>query len=91
MIILDARKMVKKSEAHEYLKQVLDLPDYYGKNLDALHDCLTEMNGEQFGFIHEDEGGDYFRKVMRVFKDAVRENESLSIVDEWPEEENDEL
>lgn len=26
---------------HEALQKGLDLPDYYGKNLDALWDCLT--------------------------------------------------
>ncbi len=29
-------------QAHEYLAEVLELPAYYGKNLDALYDCLTE-------------------------------------------------
>lgn len=26
---------------HEYFKEVFDLPDYYGHNMDALWDCLT--------------------------------------------------
>ena len=27
-------------ELHEYFKTVFDLPDYYGRNMDALWDCL---------------------------------------------------
>ena len=33
-------------EGHNYLKEVLNFPDYYGKNLDALYDCLTEIGVE---------------------------------------------
>ena len=42
---LDARRMEERGEAHAYLRERLDLPDYYGRNLDALYDCLTEMSG----------------------------------------------
>ena len=35
-------KLIKK-EGHDYLKEVFNFPDYYGKNLDALYDCLTEI------------------------------------------------
>ena len=34
------------SDGHDYLMSVLNLPEYYGKNLDALYDCLCEMNVE---------------------------------------------
>ena len=33
-------------EIHEVLKRDLDFPDYYGGNLDALWDCLTDMLGD---------------------------------------------
>lgn len=85
MIVLDAKKMVRKKETHEYLQQMLDLPEYYGKNLDALYDCLTEMGPEVFFFENAGEGSDYFRKVLRVFKDAVRENPAISIAEKIDE------
>lgn len=28
---------------HETIQKALDLPDYYGANMDALWDCLTDM------------------------------------------------
>ena len=28
---------------HEQLAQTLHFPDFYGRNLDALYDCLTEL------------------------------------------------
>ena len=42
IVVLDGRKMTDRETAHLYLQKKLDLPDYYGKNLDALYDCLTE-------------------------------------------------
>jgi len=41
--IIDCAMMTDRSTVHEYLAQVLQLPDYYGRNLDALHDCLGEL------------------------------------------------
>ena len=31
------------NDGHDYLKEVFDFPDYYGKNLDALYDCLCDI------------------------------------------------
>ena len=85
MIVLNAKKMVRKKETHEYLQQMLELPEYYGKNLDALYDCLTEMGETVFFFEDAGEGSDYFRKVLRVFKDAARENPAISIAEKRDE------
>lgn len=32
-----------QEELHAFLKKKLELPDYYGANLSALADCLSEM------------------------------------------------
>lgn len=41
-IILDGRKMTGKAELHEYVASALKFPKHYGKNLDALSDCVSE-------------------------------------------------
>lgn len=43
-IIIDGDKIESKSEVHEIFVKELDFPDYYGNNLDALADCLDELN-----------------------------------------------
>ncbi|MBE6499284.1 MAG: ribonuclease inhibitor [Methanobrevibacter thaueri] len=67
-------KLIKK-EGHEYLKKALNLPDHYGKNLDALYDCLTEMKCE----IEIINSSDVDLDIIDTFKDAASENEFLSI------------
>ena len=40
-VTIDGKETTNKDVLHSLLQVKLDLPDYYGKNLDALHDCLT--------------------------------------------------
>ena len=40
-IILDGREFLDKETSHDYLSRQLGLADHYGRNLDALWDCLT--------------------------------------------------
>lgn len=39
-IILDFSGIKSLWQLHEYFKDVFELPDYYGRNMDALWDCL---------------------------------------------------
>ena len=41
-LFLDGSLYATPRELHEALKRLLSLPDYYGMNADALHDCLSE-------------------------------------------------
>ena len=47
--VLKASRLAARGEAHEYLREQLGLPGYYGANLDALYDCLQELGGRIFG------------------------------------------
>ena len=64
-----------KAKGHDYLKEALNFPDYYGKNLDALYDCLTEIGVEtkikliNADFINQD--------LLETFIDASGENTFL--------------
>ena len=68
--VLDACHLAEEKEAQEYLKNIFDFPDYYGKNLDALYDCLTDIKDLRIVLINHDGAGGYYKKVLRVFKDA---------------------
>lgn len=41
-IFVDANRYDSSRALHLALKRMLDLPDYYGCNADALYDCLSE-------------------------------------------------
>ena len=82
-IILDARKMLTKEKAHEYLAKECGFPDYYGKNLDAAYDCLSTcgemMITVEYADALEKNLGDYGKAFLKVLTDAGRKNSKLSI------------
>ena len=72
-IFVDADKYQTAKELHLALKMLLDLPEYYGCNADALHDCLTERRAPvNLVVLSEGTGevADAMRKVKRVFEDC---------------------
>ena len=76
-VILDGNILADAAQAHDYLKEMLEFPEYYGKNLDALHDCLTDLENVEITITSPDDDGAIFQRILRVFKAADRENETL--------------
>ena len=81
-VILDCEKLLSRKQAHLYLAEMLDLPDYYGKNLDALYDCLTELGEctivlEGEDILNNSEG--YGAKILKVLKEAADSNPALKL------------
>ncbi|MBQ2665490.1 barstar family protein [Methanobrevibacter sp.] len=70
-MLLDGKLI--KQRGHDYLMEALDLPDYYGKNLDALYDCLTEREFE----IELINAGEVDEDILETFRDASDENDLL--------------
>lgn len=79
-ITLDGNLLSDLTQVHDYLKEQLDFPEYYGKNLDALHDCLTDLSDVEITITAPDQDGAIFQKVLRVFKAANRENDELKVI-----------
>ena len=64
IVVIDGRKMTDRETAHTYLKRKLDLPEYYGRNLDA---GMTKH-----GFcMFVRSGNSSHRRIMERFPDAV--------------------
>lgn len=86
IIVIDGRKMTDRETSHTYLKKKLNLPDYYGKNLDALFDCLCEMDGTQIILTYVSEMKDNLRRyadnIINVFEAAEEKNPKISVISE---------
>lgn len=83
MYELDGREMTTREALHAHLAQQLPLPDWYGRNLDALYDALTEMGGGVIVLQHTsallDSLGEYGWTALRTMIDAVKANPALEI------------
>ena len=50
IVLLDGNVIREAADLHETFRRSLDLPDYYGNNLDALYDVLSTV-GYETGII----------------------------------------
>ena len=83
-IVLDGSVLRDRETLHALLAERLSLPEYYGRNLDALHDCLTACR-EVTVVLRNAEAmtaalGGYGEAVLRVFRDAAAENPGFDFV-----------
>ena len=65
---------------HEHIFRQFDFPAHYGRNLDALHDCLTDIFEDScVGIFYSVKARnyDYIKKIIRVFKDVEVEKEHI--------------
>ena len=79
-IILDGNVLADAAKVHDYLMEMLSFPEYYGKNLDALHDCLTDLVDVEIMITAPEEDGANFQRIVRVFKAAENENDSIKLI-----------
>ncbi len=82
-VILNFSAVGSREDVHALLRRELDLPEYYGNNLDALHDCLTDICEDTAIGLYRTEDGSpvsaYLRKVQQVFADAEKEDPHLAV------------
>lgn len=84
-ILLDGGAFVDKATTHALLKEQLQLPDYYGNNLDALWDCLVSDFTPKMITIRNpqrivDNLGRYGQSLLRLFEELKEQNEEIRIV-----------
>lgn len=87
--ILDGEMIRDKEALHDTLAETLDFPDWYGRNLDALHDCLTDITEETVIRIQNESTlaehlGNYAAALKKVIRTAAQENDRIQWeADKW--------
>lgn len=81
---LDASNVTNRSDLHDLFAQTLFLPEWYGRNLDALHDCLTAQSEDVCITVAEDEligtlGERYVSQLQRMLRDCTEENPHITL------------
>ena len=84
-IQIQVNAMKTLDQAHTYLAQFMDFPPYYGRNLDALYDMLTEIPQDTQVILPKALGDDHYlgldgTYIIRVFQDAAQNNPKLHLI-----------
>jgi hypothetical protein len=56
VVSVDASRWDVTQDMHRDIAASLNFPDYYGENLDALNDCLSDVASGDYGWSVEDKG-----------------------------------
>lgn len=84
-IVIDGGMMFTREAAHDYLSMRLGLPDYYGRNLDALFDALSERSDSTRLVIYrrwelEEALGAYGSSLLEAIQDAAKDSPFLQVL-----------
>lgn len=76
---LDGKKIQNRKQLHDTLAMELQFPAWYGANLDALYDCLTDIHTDtRLTVLHgeklRENLGPYADKLFYVLRQTAREN-----------------
>ena len=76
--VLDGKDMRDRSAAFEIITQVMHFPAWFGRNLDALADCLSEMKKDSAVLFVNTSAlkknlGEYGNGLLNCFRDTAKE------------------
>lgn len=77
---IDLSEFESMDEILGSLADALDFPDWFGMNLDALYDCLTEICSDTKIIVNGSDDPAFF-PLLSVIRDADAVNEYLELVE----------
>ncbi len=84
--LLEGKAINSLSDLYDRLERGLDLPEHFGRNLDALWDVLSaDIEGpftivwQQAAISHKQMGQD-FDRVVRLLKDLEQERDDFTLI-----------
>ncbi len=83
-VFLNADQLMDAEEAQQYLEHSFMFPSWYGRNLDALHDCLCDIHENTEIIIEgavssERKKATYLDRIIRVMDDCADENSCIHV------------
>ncbi len=82
---LDGKTIKDRETLHGILADLLGFPEWYGRNLDALHDSLTDIQEELLIRIQNEKDltlhlGNYAAAFLHVLAESAEENKKIHYV-----------
>ena len=86
-ILLDGLEIESPEAVHDLFSQALNFPEYYGRNLDALFDCLTDQREDvtirlRNGGALKGRFGRWGGGLLRLLRRAAGENPHVTLLEE---------
>ena len=78
LILCDFARLAAADAVYDFLQAELSLPPYFGRNLDALHDCLTDVSAPT-RLVLTGAADPCAKAFLPVFRDAAKRNRNLSV------------
>ena len=78
LILCDFARLGSAEAVYDHLQKELSFPAYFGRNLDALHDCLTDVSTPT-RLILTGASAPAAKPFLPVLRDAARQNRYLSV------------
>ena len=80
--IIDGKRIKDREMLHGILAELPGFPDWYGRNLDALHDCLTDIHEDIWIQVQNANDltlhlGNYSAAFLHVLAAAAEENKKI--------------
>ena len=78
-VFLNGNDITNREQLHDALSEALELPEWYGRSLDALYDCLTDLSVTSTIHVEHWPQEDYLQRALTVIQDAAEENELIQV------------
>ena len=78
LILCDFARLAAADAVYDFLQAELGFPPYFGRNLDALHDCLADLSAPT-RLILTGTADPCAQAFLPVFRDAAKRNRRLSV------------
>ena len=83
-VVVNLSGIQSRREFHKRIREAIEVPEYYGNNLDSLYDVLSEAPSGRIILVKgtaevDEKMSSYISKFRKLCQDACEENEGLTV------------